>query len=155
MPNLGIYCLVGVDSVLMGPMRLPLNWENHSGMRMMGNFDLKQLGWLPVDIVDPPYNTETHKRGEPNVDIQTDRVVFNQNLIAYTAEELKQNKWNDFLNKMDKLNEPKNGLPRWGEDIMDAIADINATAFDDAKFNKIKARRANMRTQRANKPPQP
>ena len=104
MPNLGNYCLVGPGpAVLKGPMRLPKNWGSVSGLNMLGNQDLKALGWLQFEEVDPAYDSTTHYRGTPTIDFQTEKVVYNQNLIAFTAAELTQNGKNNAKAEIDRL----------------------------------------------------
>lgn len=111
MPNLGNYCLVGPGpAVLKGPMRLPQNWNNTSGLNMLGNNDLKALGWLPFEEVDPPYDSSTHYRGTPTIDFQSEKVVYNQNLIAFTAPELAQNVKNNAraeITRLETLQTPR------------------------------------------------
>ena len=153
MPNTGNYCLVGVDEVLMGPMSLPKNWKNISGLNMMGNNDLKKHGWLPFEENEPAYNSVTHYRSTPTVDIQTDKVVYNQKLIAFTEQELKQNKWNDWMSDMERSDNAD--MDRNNEDTLDLLVSKYESILDTEGFANIKERHANKKTLRGKKPPTP
>jgi hypothetical protein len=56
---------------------LPKSWRNVSGLRLSENNleYLKSLGWLPVEYVEEPYDTEKYFVESYNYNIQSNRVV--------------------------------------------------------------------------------
>ena len=153
MANLGNYCYVEGGNVAEGPMPLPKNWKNISGLNLMGDADLKLIGWLPFVENEPAYNSVTHYRVSPTIDIQTDKVVYNQKLIAFTEQELKQNKWNDWMTDMERSDNAD--MDRNNEDTLDLLVSKYESILDTDGFANIKERHANKKTLRGKKPPTP
>lgn len=153
MANLGNYCYVEAGNVAKGPMPLPKSWKNVSGLNLMGDADLKLIGWLPFEENDPDYNSVTHYRVTPTVDIQADKVVYNQKLIAFTEQELTQNKWNTWVSDMDTSDRTVMG--RVNEDTLDLLVSKYESVLDTDGFANIKERHANKKTLRGKKPPTP
>lgn len=153
MANLGNYCYVEDGNVAEGPMPLPKSWKNVSGLNLMGDEDLKLIGWLPFEENDPDYNSVTHYRVTPTVDIQADKVVYNQELIAFTEQELKQNKWNDWMS--DMVTSDQTVMGRVNEDTLDLLVSKYESILDTEGFANIKERHTNKKTLRGNKPPTP
>ena len=129
------YCLVENGIVVDGPRDLPKAWRNISGLNNSTNEELKVLGWLPFVENEPSYNDSTHWRDKPSVDIQNDQVVYNQVLVPYTEQELKQNAWNDWVGLMFNSD---NLLPRYVEDMMDALIAKYPDAYDAFPELKLK-----------------
>lgn len=46
------YCLVQNGVIIEGPRALPTSWENISGLNLLGQDELKNLGWLPHRLVE-------------------------------------------------------------------------------------------------------
>ena len=46
------FAYVENQKVVEGPMFLPKNWENVSGLDMLGTDELRSLGWLPWRLVE-------------------------------------------------------------------------------------------------------
>jgi len=115
------YCYI-VDQELVYAQPLPKNWANVSGgFDKLSDAELKTHGWLPMVEVHPGYNEVTHRRGPAIMDIQADQVVFTDNIIAYTAEELAQNIVNDSYTAIRNLEE---GItPRLMRDALLGITD--------------------------------
>ena len=86
---------------------LPNNWKNVSGLnKSEGDLPfLKTLGFLPVEYVEKTHNKATHYLGTPTQDIQASKVVFTDNVVAYTELELSQNVYNDYLSGWYSLDE--------------------------------------------------
>ena len=143
----GNYCLVENGAVTDGPRGLPKSWKNTSGMHHATDAELKVMGWLPFVEVDPPYDAAVYWRDTPTVDIQADQVVYNQVLVAYTAQQLKQNAWNDWISLMAQGD---NDLPRYAEDMMDALLAKHSDAYDD--FSELKKKNADKKSARGLKP---
>jgi len=148
----GNYCLVEDGKVTYGPAHLPKTWKNISGLHRSTDAELKTLGWLPFAEVDPPYDTLVYWRDTPTVDIQSDKVVYNQVLVAYTAQEVKQNAWNTWVSTMDNADEP---MDRNDEDLMDMVDDIDPAIIADDKYKSARDRRKYRQDLRATRPPKP
>ncbi len=46
------YCFIENNVIVEGPRGLPRSWRNISGLDQMANDGLKELGWLPVRLVE-------------------------------------------------------------------------------------------------------
>jgi hypothetical protein len=44
------YCLIENNSIVDGPRGLPRSWRNVSGLDLLDEASLRQLGWLPVRL---------------------------------------------------------------------------------------------------------
>jgi hypothetical protein len=102
MPN---YCLVENGVVTQAVGTLPKSWKNVSGLDKMSDAKLKLLGWLPTEDVHLAYDNTTHYRISPTIDIQTDKVVYTDVVVAFTAEELTQNAKNNARSEIARLVE--------------------------------------------------
>ena len=153
------YCFIKDGVIKDGPRPVPNAWGNHSGLEHADDALLKTIGWLPFEEVSLTYDPKTHGRDGYIEDIQEDKVVFTDKLVAYTVQEIKQNTWNDWLTSMvmsdDSNHLNPNGISRTNEDIMDLIDEIDSTYIDKSKYIKLKEKRENKRILRASKPPQP
>ena len=126
---------------------LPKNWNNISGINLLEGDDaqLKNMGWLPMEEIVPIYDHQTHYRKEHIIDIQDDKVVYTANILAFTAEQIKQNVWNDWVTSMlgsDREDGPV-GIDRNMELLIEHQYD--GVAFDEKmqeRYNKKKTLRA-------------
>lgn len=107
------YCFVEDGVVKEGPMPPPKNWRDTSGFNLLDEAGLKKRGWLPFREIKVPYDSATHGLGERSVEISADEVVYRQTIVAYTPEQVKQNRWNDWSTKMSYSDEK---LSRFNED---------------------------------------
>jgi len=155
---MGNYCHVE-DGVVTYAGHLPQSDRTTSGLRMLNDAELIKRSWLPMVEVKISYNRITHYLGLVNVDIQADKVVYTDNIQAFTADQLKQNAWNDWMSAMstnDGYDNPTvTSLTRVDEDLMDLMDEIDSTLLDKPKYVILKARRADKRTLRAKMPPKP
>jgi len=156
---MGNYCFVE-DGEVKYAGHLPKNGKTVSGLNKLSDAELKKHGWLPMVEVNPSYNQETHYRISPTIDIQEDQVVYNDVIVAFTAEEIKQNIWNDWINTMYQsdgkgMNFDTTTIGRVEEDLLDLIDEIDPNHLNKPKYAVIKARRKAKRDLRATKPPQP
>ena len=150
------YCLIENNIVIDGPRRLPTSWKNVSGFHHMNPDKLKDYGWLPVEYIETPYDPATHYRVSPSADIQVDKVVLTEVVVAYTPEQVKQNNWNNWASGMnDRDLFRQGGLTRTEEDTMDMIDEIDPTIIAKPKYKKSRDRRQMKRDYRANMPPMP
>ena len=92
---MGNYCHI-VDGKLAYAGHLPKD----GGLPNYSLEDLIANGWLPMEEIHPAYDNSTHRKVGTDMDIQIDKVVFTDNIVAFTDEEMKQNKWNDWSTKM-------------------------------------------------------
>lgn len=120
------YCYVE-DGEVKHIQPLPKNWGNVSGFNKLTDLAvLKSHGWLPFEEVNLSYNNKTHYRKDYKKDIQADKVVYTDNVVAFTAEELAQNAMNDWKSKLEgNDNFVLGGMPRVVEDLMDALNTFN------------------------------
>lgn len=156
---MGNYCLVEAGKVVYAG-HLPKSSKTVSGLDKLSDVELQKHGWLPMVEVQPDYNQVTHHRLRPTVDIQEDQVVFTDVIVAFTADELKQNAWNDWITAMNQsdgqgMDFDTTTIGRAEEDLLDMIDEIDPTHLDKPKYAVLKARRKTKRDLRATKPPQP
>ena len=120
------YCYIE-DGVVKQIQPLPKNWANVSGFNKLTDLAvLKSHGWLPFEEVNLSYNSTTHYRDDYIKDIQSDKVVYTDNVVAFTAEQLAQNAMNDWKSKIEvNDNFVLDGMPRVVEDLMDALNTFN------------------------------
>ena len=140
------YCYVEDGVVKEGPMRVPTSWRNTSGLQHADDAFLKTLGWLPFEENKLEYDRTTHRRDGYSHDVQADKVVFTDILVDWMS---------DMYVADNHENMRGDGINRIEEDLMDALESVDPTTFDDAKYTKLKARRADKRTLRAKMPPKP
>lgn len=85
------YALVQEGRIVQGPMVLPKNWGNVSGLNKLDNAALKPLGWLPWRFVEIQAEVLTGS----TVEIFEDEVVETQTGRNKTPEEIaaEQEEW--------------------------------------------------------------
>jgi len=82
------YCLVENGQIVYGPKKIPRSWRNISGLHLLGDAELKPLGWLPYDTGTPPaYNEATQYFSFVNV-AGENSVTRSYTIVNYTQEEL-------------------------------------------------------------------
>jgi len=154
------YCLVENGVVVYGPAGLPNSWGNTVGLDKCSPEGLKERGWLVHEMINPSYDAITHRREGFIVDIQEDKVVYTDNIIAHSTEELTQNAMNDWgstLYGSDMIHEHI-GLPRQMEDMLKILIDKFPGLFDeelpngDLKWKHLKDRYDKKQAIRATKP---
>jgi hypothetical protein len=79
------YCFVENNVIVEGPRGLPRSWRNISGLDQMDNNGLKELGWLPVRLVEG--DVQDKFQGSVFA-ILPDEVVETKIWRSYTADEL-------------------------------------------------------------------
>jgi len=86
------YCWVE-DGEIKHVGSLPKSWKQYSGFNLMDGklAELKALGWLPMELVNPSYDNTTHQRVGNLYDIQEDKVVITDDIVAFTEDELAKN----------------------------------------------------------------
>lgn len=85
------YALVQEGQIVQGPVPLPKNWGNISGLNKLDNAALKPLGWLPWRFVEIQAEVLTGS----TVEIFEDEVVETQTGRNKTPEEIaaEQEQW--------------------------------------------------------------
>ena len=67
-------CARVTDGVIdHGPTPLPSAWENHSNFRHAPADVLARLGWLPVAIAKPAFDSATETHDSPTLAVLADR----------------------------------------------------------------------------------
>ena len=128
---------------------LPKNWKNVSGLNQSkGDLPfLKTLGILPIEHAEEAHNRVTHYLGTPTKVIQASKVVFTDNVVAYTELELSQNVYNDYLSGWYSLDEE---MSREDEDHIteyhDGIASTASRGTVKRKYSDIYAERISKRS---------
>jgi len=78
------YCLVENNVIADGPRALPRAWRNISGLDMLDNDSLRELGWLPVRISE----CDVQEKFEGSIfAIMPHEVIETKLWRSYTAEE--------------------------------------------------------------------
>jgi hypothetical protein len=98
--------------------KLPKGYKKNGGLRTMSDPELAAIGWLPMVEVKLDYNRKTHYQARPVMDVQSDKIVFTDDIVAYTEQELEQNKNNDWRASMVNTDI---AMPRVVEDILDGM----------------------------------
>ena len=98
--------------------KLPKGYKKNGSLRTMSNPDLAAVGWLPMVEVKLDYDRKTHYQARPVMDVQADKIVFTDDIVAYTEQELEQNKNNDWRASMVNTDI---AMPRVVEDILDGM----------------------------------
>ena len=140
------YCLVEAGQLMQGPMRLPKNWKNVSGLNLGTPAELKEKGWLPAVLVQPTFDKATHKRAARSVVIGADDVTFTWATEALNVSD----KWANW--KSDMSTSDKEDMSREMEDLIEGqhsgtVTNVKLQAKYDAK--KVK------RSAQPEKPPEP
>ena len=121
---MGNYCLY-VDGELKHAGLLPKSDKNVSGLNHLSDEDLRPHNWYPMKEVKVPFNNKTHYLKQPTIELKDNKVVFTDTVVAFTAEEIKQNNWNDWRSSMVNTDI---AMPRVVEDILDGMADKSGVA---------------------------
>jgi len=104
-----IYCYVEEGVVKTGPTRLPKKWKNHANFDRLGGPKkaalMKSLGWLEAEKIYAEYDHITHYLDGYIFDIQANKVVVNDNVVAFTRSQLEQNTFNDWHSAMEHSDE--------------------------------------------------
>jgi hypothetical protein len=140
------YCLVESGQLMQGPMRLPKNWKNVSGLNLASTSELKEKGWLPAVLVQPTFDKATHKRAARSVVIGENDVTF-----SWATEVLNvQDNWNNWITDMSTSD--KDDMSREMEDLIEGQHSGTVTNKKlQAKYDAKKVKRA----AQPEKPPEP
>ena len=82
-----MYCLVENGQIIQGPGRLPRNWKSISGLNLLPESRLIELGWLPLVDVKPAYDKDTQYLTSARV-IGDEAVTVNYVVNDYSSEEM-------------------------------------------------------------------
>ena len=145
--------------------KLPENYKKQGGLRHMTDSQLADVGWLPMVEIKTDYNQKTHYQETPIMDIQSDKIVFTDDIVAYTAQELKRNKYSDWVAKINMSDTQSNVLidgvevaiemNRMEERIIDALINNSPDILNDIGNEQLKDRFNYKKTLRAEKPEKP
>jgi len=150
------YCLVENGKVTNGPRSLPKSWRNVSGLDLSSDAELKELGWLPWKEILPEYDEFTHYRDGYNHEIGEDEVIYTSIVVAFTTEQLVQNKWNDWTSNMIFSDDMMAGnIPRQMEDIITMLVGKYPDILNEAGNEIIKKHYNDKKALRATKPTNP
>ena len=126
----------------------------------MGNYchivdgKLAYAGHLPKDGGLPNYSLEDLIATD--MDIQSDKVVFTDNIVAFTDEEMKQNKWNDWTSGLFVSDDNNTiGINRVLEDVIDSLVRKYPDILNDSENVRLKQRHKAKKDLRAAKPTNP
>ena len=122
---MGNYCLY-VDGELKHAGLLPKSDKNVSGLNHLSDEDLRPHNWYPMKEVKVPFNNKTHYLKQPTIELKDNKVVFTDTVVAFTAEEIKQNNWNDWRSSMVNTDI---AMPRVVEDILDGMDKSGVAQF--------------------------
>jgi hypothetical protein len=78
------YCLIENNSIVDGPRGLPRSWRNVSGLDLLDEASLRQLGWLPVRLEE---GTPDEKFVGSTFTISENEVVETKQWRKFTDEE--------------------------------------------------------------------
>jgi hypothetical protein len=79
------YCFIENNVIVEGPRGLPRSWRNISGLDQMSDASLRELGWLPVRLVEG----DVQDKFEGSIfAIMPYEVIETKLWRAYTADEL-------------------------------------------------------------------
>jgi hypothetical protein len=96
------YCYIE-NGALIYAGHLPKSYKNVSGLDKMNPADLPSVNWFPMEELHPVYDNTTHRRSGTTMEVQADKVVFTDVIIAFTAMELAQNIKNNAQSEIIKL----------------------------------------------------
>ena len=105
---MSLYCLVKNGAVVEGPRELPKNWwksptERVNSLPDASAQELKDLGWYPAVVTEPPFDPLTHKKGSQQNTINADDVA-----VTWPVEEMNQGEkmkaWQDHMAESDDLD---------------------------------------------------
>lgn len=112
---------------------LPKNWRNVSGLNLSGDQDrdfLQSIGWCPLTVVEADLGPDEEVDGE-DVDIEYTEdgkpgfVTITILKRTLTPEEIKER---DFMTWQQAMIKTDDAMPRYVEDIYDALANKKAVA---------------------------
>ena len=81
------YCLIEEGSITDGPRDLPKAWRNISGLNLLSDARLKELGWLPYINTEPSFDADTQYLTSEKV-IGEDAVTETYTVNDYTEAEM-------------------------------------------------------------------
>ena len=146
------YCFVE-DGKLMYAGHLPKSWRNVSGLDHLDDVGLAEIGWFPMEEIHPEYEELTHRKVGHDMDVQVDKVVFTDNIVAFSAEEIKQNKWNDWFSGLSVSDDNQAiGMNRVMEDVIDSLVRKYPDILNDPENVRLKQRHEAKKALRAAKP---
>jgi hypothetical protein len=134
------YCFVEDGVITDGPKNLPQSWENISGLNLLNDPELRELGWLPYINEIPNYDEETYN---PIIQYLTHESVVGYSEVTetytindYTREELCNTFLTEINTKMTDLytqvksfiNTQPNGFPRYDTDLKLNVMNATMTA---------------------------
>ena len=82
-----MYALVENNEIIKRVKTLPTAWKNVSGLNLGTKSELKELGWLPIELIEVTPNG-SKVRGEDKITIESDKVIIVQQLREKNAEEM-------------------------------------------------------------------
>ena len=129
-----VYCKIKNGQIVDGPTTRPAVPEGTPE-------ELKELGWLPWEEVNPPYNNQTHYRIAPTRAIFADKVVFTDVIVPFTDEQMAQNAINDWHGKMYMTDQEMMLRP-----LEDVITKIGTDGLAEATKKKYDYKRATRAT---------
>jgi hypothetical protein len=155
------YCFVDNGVIKEGPGALPQNWKygniNKTNMQHLNDEELVAIGWLLHEEVPAVYDEATHYRNGYDIDIQETKVVYTNILVAFTADEIKNNKWNKWKSEMYWSDRDGLAINRPTEDVLDMLIDKYPTILSDfdPDGEGIKKRYDDKKETRSRIPPKP
>ena len=79
---------------------LPTAWRNISGLNNLDDIGLANLGWHPLVVVDPPYDSATQNRSVPIDEWDGSIATRTYTITDKTQEELDTDQTNQDLQKL-------------------------------------------------------
>ena len=101
---MGNFCHVENGEVVYAG-HLPKSHKSVSGLDKMDQTTLPSIGWFPMVEVHPDYDSITHYLNGYTIDIQADRVVYTDIIVAFNPDELIQNSKNNIDAKISDLEQ--------------------------------------------------
>jgi hypothetical protein len=117
---------------------LPKVWQNVSGLDKADDVTLKSLGWIPLQTVDLDFAEGEVPDGFETV-IKDDLVTITTKKRTLTPGELhdyRLRKWEEEMAASDAV------IPRWAEDIIDALDNPTRNRIAKETRDKIDAKKA-------------
>ena len=96
-----MYAHVENNKITRQVQTLPTAWRNVSGLHLGTQSELKELGWLPIELTEvTPSGSKV--RGEDKITIESAKVIIVQQLREKTAEEINKN-WERLRRERNRL----------------------------------------------------
>ncbi len=125
-----VYCRVEGGRVVEGPTTTVPDGSEE---------ELKALNWFPREEIKIAYDGQTHYLAPQSVDIQAEKVVYTDVVVAFTEEELAQNALNNWHHAMHRHEEI---MPSPLEDVITKIGTDGLAAETKKKYDDKRATRA-------------